>query len=94
VFRPLPPEEFASFSEPGYVKIAWTIRADPLGNDRSIFRTETRVTATDPLARAKFRRYWALASPGIILSRWLMLNPVKTAAERRARELRQMLTNR
>ena len=30
----------------------------------------------------------SLASPGIILIRWLMLNPVKTAAERRARELR------
>jgi hypothetical protein len=89
VFHPLPPDEFVSFSESGYVKIAWTIRADPLGDDRSIFRTETRAVATDPLARAKFRRYWSLASPGIILIRWLMLNPVKTAAERRARELRQ-----
>ena len=89
VFRPLSPEDFAGFSEPGYVKIAWTIRADPLGDAHSIFRTETRAIATDPLARARFRRYWSLASPGIILIRWLMLNPVKTAAERRARELRQ-----
>jgi hypothetical protein len=89
VFHPLPPDEFVGFSEPGYVKIAWTIRADPLGDDRSIFRTETRAVATDPLARAKFRRYWSLTSPGIILIRWLMLNPVKTAAERRARELRR-----
>ena len=64
VFRPLPPEEFARFSKPGYVKIAWTVRADPQGDDGSIFRTETRVMATDPVARAKFRRYWSLASPG------------------------------
>jgi len=91
VFRPLPPEEFVRFCEPGYVKIAWTIRADPLGDARSIFRTETRAIATDPIARARFRRYWSLASPGIILIRWLMLNPVKAAAERRARELRQKL---
>ena len=93
VFRPLPPEEFVGFSEPGYVKITWTIRADPLGDDHSIFRTETRAVATDPLARARFRRYWSLASPGIVLIRWLMLNPVKTAAERQARELRQPLVS-
>jgi hypothetical protein len=93
VFHPLPPEEFVRFCEPGFVKIAWTIRADPLGDSHSIFRTETRAVATDPLARARFRRYWSLASPGIILIRWLMLNPVKTAAERRARELRQSLVS-
>jgi len=93
VFRPLPPEEFVRFSEPGYVKIAWTIRADPLGDSHSVFRTETRAIATDPPARARFRRYWSLASPGIILIRWLMLNPVKTAAELRARELRQPLVS-
>jgi hypothetical protein len=93
VFRPLPPEEFVRFSEPGFVKIVWMIRADPLGDDHSIFRTETRAVATDPLARARFRRYWSLASPGIVLIRWLMLNPVKTAAERQARELRQPLVS-
>ena len=93
VFRPLPPEEFARFSEPDYVKIAWTVRADPLGDDGSIFRTETRVVATDPIARAKFRRYWSLASPGIILIRWLMRKPVKKAAEERARALRYSLTS-
>src|SRR5687767_10493152 len=27
-FRALPPDQFAAFSEPGYVKIAWTLRAD------------------------------------------------------------------
>jgi len=88
VFRPLPPEDFARFADPGYVKIAWTIRADADGDGRSIFRTETRVVATDPTARAKFRRYWSLASPGIILIRWLMLNPVRHAAEQRASLLR------
>jgi len=86
VFRPLAPDEFVSFQEPDYVKIVWTLRADPAGADRSIFRTETRVRSTDPAARAKFRRYWSLASPGIILIRWASLGPLKDEAERRFRQ--------
>jgi hypothetical protein len=89
VFRPLPADEFASFDEPGYVKIAWTLRADPLGTTRSIFRTETRAVATDTSARTKFRRYWSLLSPGIIVIRWATLQPVKAEAERRARHRTQ-----
>jgi hypothetical protein len=85
VFRPLSPEEFAAFHEPDFVKIAWTLRADPLGATDSMFRTETRVATTDRIARAKFRRYWAFASPGIILIRWASLRPLKAEAERRAR---------
>jgi hypothetical protein len=85
VFRPLSADEFASFHDPDYVKIAWTLRADPLGDAASIFRTETRVVSTDPAARAKFRRYWAFASPGIILIRWALLGPLKAEAERLVR---------
>ena len=80
-FRSLPPEQFAAFAEPGYVKIAWTLRADPIGNTQSIFRTETRAIATDAAARARFRLYWSCLSPGILLIRRMMLTPVKTAAE-------------
>lgn len=85
VFRPLPPEEFAAFHEPDFVKIVWTLRADSLGPAESIFRTQTRVVTTDPVARAKFRRYWAFASPGIMLIRWASLRPLKAEAERRSR---------
>ena len=83
-FRALPPDRFAAFSEPGFVKIAWTIRADSTTATQSVFRTETRVVATDPTARQRFRRYWALLSPGIIVIRWGLLGPVKREAERRA----------
>ena len=83
VFRPLPPDEFVAFHEPDYVKIVWTLRADPLGATESIFRTQTRVITTDSVARAKFRRYWAFASPGTVLIRWALLGPLKTEAERR-----------
>jgi hypothetical protein len=84
IFRALPPAQFAAFDEPGYVKIAWTIRADPVNATESIFRTETRAIATDADARARFRRYWAFLSPGIIVIRWAVLGPVKNEAERRA----------
>jgi hypothetical protein len=83
-FRALPPDQFARFNEPGYIKIAWTIRADSISAMESIFRTETRAIATDASARIKFRRYWSFLSPGIILIRWAVLGPVKDEAERRA----------
>ena len=47
---------------------------------------QTRVATTDPTSRAKFRRYWACLSPGIILIRWISLGPLKAEAERRARQ--------
>jgi hypothetical protein len=84
-FGALPPDKFAAFHEPGFVKIAWTLRADPIDAETSIFRTETRATATDAAARARFRRYWAFASPGIALIRRLSLRPLAREAERRAR---------
>ena len=90
VFRDLVPREFILFAEPDYVKIAWTLRADPVDKTTSIFRTETRAMATDAAAREKFRRYWALVSPGVALIRRSMLRPVRTEAERRAAELQPL----
>ena len=84
VFRDLLPRDFAAFVEPGFVKIAFTLRADPLPDGTSIFRTETRALATDVDARARFRRYWALVSPGVALIRLAMLEPVRREAERRS----------
>ncbi len=82
-FRAVLPDAFAAFSEPDYVKIIWTLRADPVDKNRSIFRTETRALATDAAARATFRRYWAFLSPGIVLIRRMSLGPLKRDAERR-----------
>lgn len=73
VFRTLPAEAFRAFDEPGWVKIAWTLRAEPTGPSSSVFSTETRVVTTDAGARARFRRYWALFSPGMLLIRWAAL---------------------
>ncbi|MHA6793983.1 hypothetical protein ACVGVM_10815 [Pseudonocardia bannensis] len=83
-FHALAPEDFATFSEPGYVKIAWTVGAEPIGPGESMFVTRTRVAATDPVARRRFRRYWVPMSAGIVLIRYLSLPLVKREAERRA----------
>jgi hypothetical protein len=85
IFTGMPPEEFIAFNNPGFVKIAWTLRVDPIGPGESVFRTETRAMTTDPSARAKFRWYWSKASPGIWLIRRLSLGPLKREAERRVR---------
>jgi hypothetical protein len=87
-FHPLPPAAFPRFNEPGYVKIVWTLAAEPLGPDRSRFVTRTRVVTTDPVARRRFRRYWGPMSAGIILIRYVSLPMVKREAERRARHRR------
>jgi len=85
-FLPLPPEEFAAFSEPGYVKIVWTLAAEPAGPGESWFVTRTRVATTDAEARKKFRRYWAPMSAGIILIRYAGLPLVRKQAQRQARQ--------
>ncbi len=85
-FRPLPPEQFAAFSEPGYVKIVWTLAAEPAGPGESWFVTRTRVAATDAESRKKFRRYWAPMSAGIILIRYAGLPLVRKQAQRQARQ--------
>lgn len=56
-FRSIPSGDFAAFREPGYVKIAWTLRSDPISERESTFHTETRASTTDPQARERFRKY-------------------------------------
>jgi hypothetical protein len=80
-FRPLTPEAFVAFDEPGYVKIAWTLRVDSACPAGTIFSTETRAVATDAEARFLFRRYWRRVVPGVVAIRWILLRLLKRAAE-------------
>ena len=82
VFRGIDAETFRTFNEPFHVKIAWTLRADPIDDTSCVFRTETRVLTTDADARSRFRWYWARFSPGIVLIRRAMVQAVKNHAER------------
>src|SRR5262245_1704582 len=52
----------------------------------SLLRSETRVVATDSVARRRFRRYWSVYSPGILVIRYLALRLAKASAERLASE--------
>ena len=83
-FLSLLPDAFATFKEPGYAKIVWTLGVKPLGEKASVFRTETRVVTTDPESRSRFRRYWSVFSPGILLIRYETLRLVRREAERLA----------
>jgi hypothetical protein len=84
VFRSISPGDFAAFREPGYVKIAWSLRADPVDAAQCIFHTETRVSTTEPQARERFKRYWSFVAPGVEVIRIAVLRPLKREAERRA----------
>jgi hypothetical protein len=84
-FHSLPPTKFAAYAEPGRVKIAWTLEVEPEEAGWTRFATETRAVATDEASRVKFRRYWRLAGPGILLIRKFLLPAVRREAERRAK---------
>jgi hypothetical protein len=61
-------EQFLSFQEPGYAKVAFNFRI--LDGKLS---TETRIAATDAQARRRFGLYWLLIRPGsgLIRREWL-----------------------
>lgn len=83
VFCPIQPMLFEAFRAPGYVKIAWSLRAEPIDATRTRFHTETRVATTDAATKARFRRYWSYVAPGVELIRVAMLQSLKREIEHR-----------
>jgi hypothetical protein len=73
--------DFATFSEPGYAKLAVDVRAVP---DRlgARLETETRIFLTDAASRRRFAAYWLLIRPFSGLIRRLWLRSAKRRAER------------
>jgi hypothetical protein len=69
-----------AFSEPGWVKVGFDLVIEPTGAG-SRLTTETRVTATDPRTRARFRLYWLFVRAGSGLIRRDMLRVVARRAE-------------
>jgi len=82
-FPALGAQEFASYSEPDEVKIAWTLEAEEIPRGVTRFAQETRAVGTDADARKKFLRYWRWARFGIVAIRLLMLPALRRGAERR-----------
>jgi hypothetical protein len=81
---PTTPEQYTSFDEPGFAKIATSLRIDPYGNDASILTMETRVALTDDESRRRFRRYWLLIGPFSALIRRMALRLLATELRRSA----------
>ena len=79
---PTTPEQFTPFDEPGFAKIATSLRVDPYGPRSSILTMETRVALTDETSRRRFRRYWLVIGPFSTLIRRMALRQL-------AKELRQ-----
>lgn len=79
-FRTIAPEKFAAFAEPDYVKIVWTLEADPIGPERTCFRTETRVEPTNAAARRKFFWYWMAFGIGVRFIHWCLLRQLRRKA--------------
>lgn len=50
-------DDFAAFSDPGYAKVAFSIRARPYGTHRTLITTETRTATTDAASRRRFAAY-------------------------------------
>lgn len=63
VFRSVPASEFAAFAEPGYGKVAWEIRLDPIAGRDTRLTFELRVDATDDAAWTELRRYYRRIAP-------------------------------
>jgi hypothetical protein len=66
------PEEFVTFTEPGFAKAVVGFRLDPRRSG-ILLTTETRFLATDAATRRLMRRYWRIIRPGsnLIRTEWL-----------------------
>lgn len=79
--RRIKPEEFSTFSEPGYAKVLSAFRIDPVpGTKSSRVHSVMRVHATSDDAAKKFNRYWMLLNPGIKLYMRSMLAALRRQA--------------
>lgn len=67
--QPVTADNFSSFSEPGYAKLAESTTVTPYGTHACILTLETRVAATDDNSRRRFQRYWRATGPFIRLIR-------------------------
>ncbi len=55
--------EFAAFSDPGYVRVAWAITLTAVDPDTTKITVEVRVDATDRVSWKRFRRYFRVVGP-------------------------------
>lgn len=59
-------EDFASFAEPGWGKIACNFSVRGYGGDRTLLSYECRTVTTDGTSRRRFLRYWTGVRPFVV----------------------------
>jgi hypothetical protein len=81
VNRPATPEQFKNLVALGVAKAVMNFRIEDAGDGASLASTETRVYATDAMARRRFARYWTVIRPGSGFIRRMWLRAIKRRAE-------------
>jgi len=86
VHKPPPPvttpEQFAAFTEPGGIRVAFNLRLVPEANGVVRISTETRCLANGDEARRTFARYWRIIYPGSAIIRRVWLDAIIARAVR------------
>ena len=80
---PVAPEQFTTFDDPGFAKLAVSFQVRAEGTGRSVLRYEARTATTDDAAREKFSRYWRIIHPGVTIVMRRALKRIQEEAERR-----------
>ncbi|GAB7143180.1 hypothetical protein [Mycobacterium riyadhense] len=80
-WRDIPLNDFASFAEPGWAKIAANFSVRPYGEHSTLLSYECRTVTTDPESRRHFRRYWWLIRPFVGHIMRATLRRIKADAE-------------
>lgn len=77
-------EEFKGFQKEGFAKAVGNITLKPLGEQKTLIETETRVVCFGHQSAFCFRLYWTLISPfsGLVRKEWLKI--IKEEAEKTA----------
>ncbi len=74
--------QFRDFCAPGWVKVAFNLRADPAPSGRTIMSTQTRILGCGHAESVSFGRYWRFVYPGSALIRWMWLRAIDARASR------------
>ncbi len=75
------PASFKALAEPGFAKAGMNFLIESSAGGGTWVTTETRVAATDAIARRRFGAYWRVIYPGSALIRRMWLRAVKQRAE-------------
>lgn len=71
---------FKTALAPGYALAAMNFMVQPVGSNRSVVTTETRIYANNEAARRRFARYWRVIYPGSAFIRRMWLRAIRKRA--------------